>query len=220
MTKSGAETRERILDGAERLILDRGLAATTIDEILASSQVSKGSFFHHFPSKNDLARALVERYAAADAALLNHLTTLSEASSEDPGVQAVTFLRLFEDVADETVSQQPSCLYVSYIYDRRLLEDGTNEVISAAFIAWRERLAEKLRAAAEWHPPRVPVDLDALADHLSATYEGAFVMARALGDPGLMRRQLELVRDHVALLFDVPSDQVSAPTPRSEIDID
>lgn len=200
------ETRERILDAAERLVLDRGLAATSVDDILAESRTSKGSFFHHFPSKNHLARALVERYAANDVAFLDELMAEAEAAGDDPAVQVVAFLRLFEEAAENTVAQQPSCLYVSYIFDRQLFVDGTNDVIAGAFIAWRQRLAEKLRSAAEAHPPRIAVDLDALADHLSATYEGAFMMSRTLGDPAVMHRQIELVRRQVALLFDVPAE--------------
>jgi len=206
MARRGAETRERILDGAERLILDRGLAATSIDKILTTTQTSKGAFFHHFPSKNHLARALVERYAANDIAFLEEFMGRTEASSDDPAVQVVEFIHLFEDAADEMVNEQASCLYVSYVYERQLFEDGTNDVIVGAIRAWRERLAEKLRAAAELHPPKAPVDLEALADHVWATFEGAFILARAMSDAGHMRRQLELVRGHVALLFGVPAN--------------
>jgi TetR/AcrR family transcriptional repressor of nem operon len=206
MSRSGAETRERIIDAAERLVLDRGLAATSVDDILAESGTSKGSFFHHFPSKNHLARALVERYAANDVAFLDELVAEAEATSDDPALKVIAFLRLFEEAADETISQQPSCLYVSYIFDRQLFVDGTNDVIASAFVAWRRRLAEMLRSAAEVHPPRAGVDLEVLADHLSATYEGAFMMARVLRDPGVMRRQIQLVRRLVALLLDVPPE--------------
>jgi TetR/AcrR family transcriptional repressor of nem operon len=205
MARSGTETRERILDGAERLVLEHGLAATTVDAILAESETSKGAFFHHFPTKNHLARALVERYAAGDVAFLEEFMAKAEAASDDPAEQVVEFIRLFEDAADEMVSQQPSCLYVSYIYEKQLFEDGTNDVIVGAIVAWRERLAAKLREAAEAHPPRTAVDPDALADHVFATFEGAFMLTRAMSDPELMRRQLALVREYVALLFGVPS---------------
>jgi TetR/AcrR family transcriptional repressor of nem operon len=206
MARDGAKTRERILDSAERLILDRGLAATSIDEILAAAGTSKGAFFHHFPSKSALARALVERYAANDVATLEEFMGRAEAQTDDPAAQVVTFLRLFEDAADEMVAQQPSCLYVTYVYDRQLFEDGTNAVIADTVVAWRTRLSDKLRAAAASHPPTIPLDLDALADHLFATFEGAFVLTRAMKDPGIMRSQLELVRAQVALLFGVPAD--------------
>jgi TetR/AcrR family transcriptional repressor of nem operon len=205
MARSGAQTRERILDGAQRLVLEHGLAATTVDAILAESATSKGAFFHHFPTKNDLARALVERYADGDVAFLEEFMAQAEASTDDPALQVVEFIRLFEDAADEMVSQQPSCLYVSYVYEKQLFEDGTNDVIVGAVLAWRERLAAKLREAAAAHPPRTPIDADALADHVFATFEGAFILTRAMREPELMRRQLTLVREYVALVFDVPA---------------
>lgn len=205
MARDGTKTRERILDSAEVLILDRGLAATSIDEVLAAAGASKGAFFHHFPSKNHLARALVERYAANDVAYLEEYMTRVEAETEDPAEQVVAFIRFFEEAADEMVAQQPSCLYVSYIFDKQLFADGTNEVIVDAVTAWRDRILEKLEAAAERHPPRIPVELAALADHIFATFEGAFVLTRTMHDRSLMRAQLELVRRFVALVFDVPA---------------
>lgn len=205
MARRGTETRERILDGAQRLVIENGLAATTVDAILAESETSKGAFFHHFPTKNDLARALVKRYAAGDVAFLEEFMAKAESSNADPALQVVEFIRLFEGAADEMASQQPSCLYVSYIYEKQLFEDGTNDVIVEVVLAWRERLAAKLRDAAEAHPPRAPIDPDAVADHVFATFEGAFMLTRAMNDRELMRRQLALVREYVALLFDVPA---------------
>lgn len=203
MTRSGDQTRERILDGAQRLVLELGLAATSVDAILTETDTSKGAFFHHFPSKNHLARALVERYAAKDVAWLEEFMARAEEESDDPALQLVRFIRMFEDSADDMISQQPSCLYVSYIFDRQLFEDGTNEVIVSSVLAWRYRLAQKAREAAEVHPPKLAVDPDVLADHVFATFEGAFMLTRAMDDPDLMRRQLALVRGQVALLFDV-----------------
>lgn len=201
MTRSGAATRERILDSAEQLVLDKGLAATSVDDILTGAGASKGAFFHHFPTKNHLARALVERYAAADVGFLDEFMTKAEAEHTDPVDQVLAFISAFVKASDELVAQQPSCLYVSYIYDRQLTEDGTNDVIRTTLLAWRARLADKLREAAAAHPPVREVDLDALADHVAASFEGAFVIVRATGEPDVMRRQLELVHDLVALLF-------------------
>jgi TetR/AcrR family transcriptional repressor of nem operon len=206
MARDGAQTRERILDSAERLILDRGLAATSVDAVIAGSSTSKGAFFHHFPTKNHLARALVERYAANDIGFLEEFMARAAADTDDPAEQVVAFVRLFEEAADEIVAQQPSCLYVSYVFDKQLFDDGTNDVIVDALVTWRERLREQLEAAAERHPPAADVDLAALADHVLTTFEGAFVLTRAMGDPGLMRRQLHLLRQSIALLFGVPAD--------------
>ncbi len=206
VARDGVKTRERILDSAQRLVLEQGLAATSIDDVLTAAETSKGAFFHHFPSKNALARAIVERYAEADIAFLEEFMARAERESDDPAEQLVAFLRCFEGAADEIVAEQPSCLYVSYIFERQLFDDGTNDVIMDALLAYRTKIAEKIAAAIELHPPVIPIDPMALADHATVTFEGAFVLARALGDPTIMRRQLELVRRTMALVFAVPAD--------------
>ncbi len=200
MTRDGAKTRERILDSAQELVLDQGLSATSIDQILAAAGTSKGAFFHHFSSKNQLARAIVERYAESDVAFLDEFMARAEATSEDPAEQVVAFIRSFEEAAELMVTEQPSCLYVSYLFERQLFDDGTNDVIVDALLAYRGRLAEKIAAAVETRPPAIAVSPEALADHVTVTFEGAFVLARALGDPGIMRAQLGLVRKTVALV--------------------
>ena len=68
--KDGSATRERILRVAERLMIEQGYNATTLDQVIAESSSSKGAFFHHFGSKSDLAVQLTERYVDADLAHL------------------------------------------------------------------------------------------------------------------------------------------------------
>ena len=65
-TRDPEKTRERILDAAQALILDHGYGSTTVDAVVNRAGITKGAFFHHFGSKADLARALVERYALLD----------------------------------------------------------------------------------------------------------------------------------------------------------
>ena len=103
------------------------------------------------------------------------------------------------------MAEQPSCLYVSFIYDRQLSQDGTTDVIVDAIAAWRDLLCAKLQAAAGRHPLRRHVDLEDLANHVFVTFEGAFILARSLRDPSQMRRQLRVLRQSLEALFDVPA---------------
>jgi AcrR family transcriptional regulator len=57
-------SKGKILDAAERLIVRDGPRAVTVDAVLAESGVSKGGFFHHFPTKEALLSALLERLSA------------------------------------------------------------------------------------------------------------------------------------------------------------
>src|SRR5690606_29250320 len=70
MLKNGGDTRERLLDAAERLYLERGYGGTSIEAVVEAAGLTKGALFHHFDSKHDLALALIERYATTDRRML------------------------------------------------------------------------------------------------------------------------------------------------------
>jgi TetR/AcrR family transcriptional regulator, transcriptional repressor for nem operon len=201
MPRDGTATRERILDAAQRIVLERGFAATSVDAVLAKAPATKGAFFHHFPTKNELGRALLERYAAADERMLDDFMAVAEADSDDPAQQLVAFVRHFEQAADELAPTQPGCLFVSFIYESQLAGDGDNDLIATSIRHWRMRLLEKLEAAAQAHPPAVAVDLHSLADQLFTTFEGGFILARAMHDPTHLRSQLTHLRHYLELLF-------------------
>ena len=196
MPRDGTATRERILTSAEKLVIDNGYAATSVDQVIAASGSSKGAFFHHFDSKLDLARSLVERYATADIGQLDAASTHARTTTDDPVRRVDAFVGYFEERADDLMSEQSSCLYVSILAERQLVLAGTSEPILAAVVAWREGLAALLGEALG--DRAAGVDVDALADHVFVTFEGAFLLARSTGDPGHMRRQLGMLRGLLA----------------------
>jgi TetR/AcrR family transcriptional repressor of nem operon len=201
MPRDGTANRERILDAAQRLVLERGFAATSVDAILDEASATKGGFFHHFPSKNDLGRALLERYAEGDKQLLDDFMAAAEADSDDPAEQLVAFVRHFERAAAELAPTQPGCLFVSFIYESQLVGDGGDGVIAGTIRQWRERLLEKLDAAARVHPPAIAVDMPSLADQVFTVFEGGFILARAMDDPSHLPAQLTHLRHYLELLF-------------------
>lgn len=198
--------RDRILEAARTLVLRHGFAATTVDSILESASASKGAFFHHFPSKAHLGRALVERYAAADAATMEAVMTAAEEHSDDPAEQLLIFTRTYEDMADDAMAVQPQCLFVSFIYEHDLSEVGIEDVVAESILYWRTRIVDKLELAAATRPMLRTLDLDALADHWFTTFEGSFLLAQAVGDTSSMRRQLAHLRRYLELLFDAQAD--------------
>ena len=84
MARNREDTHERLLDAAEPLVTANGFAGTSIDDILKSAGLTKGAFFHHFKSKADLARDLIERHARRDFALFEKLGAEAEEKSQDP----------------------------------------------------------------------------------------------------------------------------------------
>src|SRR5260370_39620015 len=63
-TEHRHESKTKLLNAALQVIRTKGYAATTADDICATAGVTKGSFFHHFKSKDELALAAVEHFSA------------------------------------------------------------------------------------------------------------------------------------------------------------
>ncbi|HWJ08131.1 MAG TPA: helix-turn-helix domain-containing protein [Nocardioides sp.] len=201
MPRDGTATRERIVEAAVDLVIERGFRATTVEAVIGAAKTSKGAFFHHFASKQALADALVEYYVAGDLAMLDR--GLAVASGyDDPVDRAVGFLAHFEGIADEIMAGTTGCLYTSVLAEMGLIESGTSDPIARAVALWREGCAGLLRDALGARA--ATVDVDALADHLFVTFEGAFLLARSTGEPEHLRRQLAVLRSLVESLLRRP----------------
>ena len=198
------KTRERILDAAQALILDHGFAATTVDAVVARAGTTKGAFFHHFASKSALGRTVMERFAAKDRAHFDEMCVRAERLASDPLQRLLTLLALYEEVFETQGDPISGCLFASYIYEKTLLEPETLDVLQGVVLAWRAALRERIDAVVEKYPPRMPVDLDTLADMFYSVTEGAYVMTKTMNDRTLLARQTRVLRTFLQLLFDPP----------------
>jgi TetR/AcrR family transcriptional repressor of nem operon len=199
--RDAGKTRERILDAAQVLILDHGFGATTVDAVVNRAGITKGAFFHHFAAKADLARALVDRYAQLDRAHLEHHLERARKLASDPLQQVLVLIGLYEEDFEALEEPFPGCLFASYIYENKLFEEGTLEVLRESTLLWRRTMREMLERVAAAHPPRIPVDLESLADLFYALTEGSFIMTKTLGDKTLLARHAKHLRNYLELLF-------------------
>lgn len=199
--RDGTATRTAIMDAAEGLILEQGFAGTPIDDVLDVAGVTKGAFFHHFPTKQDLAHALIERYARADLGHLEGKLQRAEELSTDPLQQLLVFVGLFREEAEALTQPYPGCLMGSYCYEAGLFDQQVLGVISETMRTWRDRLLAKLEEVAAAHPPRRDVDLESLADQITVVFEGAYIVSKVLADPGVVSAQLQHHRTYLELLF-------------------
>ena len=185
----------------EGLVLERGFSATTIESVIRGAGATKGGFFHHFSSKAALAHALVQRWADRDRAELEAALARAERLSHDPLQQLLLFVGLLEEAAPAPLAGHSGCLYASASYERGVLDPGTRAIVEGATRLWRTTVVAKLAQIVSHYPPRQDVDLDAIADQLLVVFEGAFVLARTLGEPEIVASQLRQYRRYLELLF-------------------
>lgn len=197
----GGQTRRRIMDVAEEAILAKGFDATSIDEIVVATGITRSGFFYHFKDKNELARALLERYVDQDDALLRDLFRRGHELHEDPLHAVLIALKLLSEMMADLPNGHPGCMVATVCYQERLFDATICALNREAVLNWRALFLAELEQIAARHPMRDPVDLADLADMISATIEGGIVVSKALRDPKLLARQILMQRSYVKLLF-------------------
>ena len=197
----GSRTRSRIMDVAQESILAKGFDATSIDEIVASAEITKSGFFYHFPDKNALAHALIERHIEVEDQIFDEIFDRARELGEDPLQTMLIGLKLLAELIEDMPGGHPGCIVATAAYQDRLFDQNVREANRKAVLGWRARFKTMLQEVADIYPPHDEVDMDALADMVSAVTEGGIVMSRGLGEPSITSQQILLLRSYFKLLF-------------------
>jgi TetR/AcrR family transcriptional repressor of nem operon len=199
--RRGLDTRERLLDAAENSVLEKGFAATSIDELIAAVGITRSGFFYHFKDKGELAKALLERYLEREEQLFDDLFARADELHEDPLHGFLVGLKMLAELMSDLPSGHPGCLVASYCYQEQLFNREVRDLNAAGVLCWRQRFRKRLDAIAERYPPRVTVDLDAVADMLAAVVDGGIILSKVVRDKTALPRQVMLYREFVRCIF-------------------
>ena len=183
MTTSAA--RDRILDTASALFYARGLRAVGVDLIIAESQVAKATFYKHFPSKDALVVAYLDR---VDAVWTGQLHAAAAAAGPRPADQLVG---LFDALG--TACRREGYRGCAFLNAAAEAAPGTGPhertlVHKRAVLAWLGELA----VAAEADDP------DHLARSLALLVDGALADGALSGGPEAARAARRVAADLVA----------------------
>ena len=189
-------TKKRLLDAAERLMLTRGYAATTVDEICEAAHLTKGSFFHYFDSKGQLGREVLERFCAVGRKM--HQACCG--SESDPLKRVYTYLnKMIRMSKDPAMSK--GCLLG--LFSQELCD--TNPQIRAAckkgFDDWARTFGEEVAKAKAAYAPRASFHPEELAEHLIAIMEGSMIMGKARRDMSIVGQNLAHFKAYIKSLF-------------------
>lgn len=201
MGAKGEQTRENILATAERIILQRGYAGTSIEDIIGEAGITKGGFFYHFDGKNDLAKNLMLRYLDQDEKFFNGLGERAQALTEDPLQQLLIFLKLMAEAMADLPGTHPGCLVASFTYEAQQFDEEMRELNAQGVLSWRRIFLEHLEKVAEKYPMKIEKPIEELADMLSSVIEGGIIMSNVLGDRGILPNQLLHYRSYIRLVF-------------------
>ena len=215
MPRSGAKTRERIIDAAEALVYQHGFAATSLDKVIERAGITKGAFFYHFKAKADLGRALIQRYADRDLAHLDRTIARAERMSSDPRQRILIFIGLLQEDFEALPDPIPGCLFTSYLYESKEYPEDVAEIAEKTFVKWRDRVAGKIEEASKALAQDREVPSVGLASNLLALIEGGFVLAKAQRDASVITGLLDQYRAQIEAVLQIDPG-ADRRTPASE----
>jgi AcrR family transcriptional regulator len=194
LTERGAKTRARIVAAATDLINIKGVGATTLDDVLAASGVSKSQLYHHFAGKEALVRAVIEHVGEfvikREGDALGRVSTI-------PG------LRRWRDALVQANALRHGaygCALGSLASEVSDHDDVARQALSQLFIEWQGLLAGVLRRLQDGGRLPPEASIDQLAIGLMGALQGGYLLAQTARDVAPMATSIDMALAHIESL--------------------
>jgi TetR/AcrR family transcriptional regulator, transcriptional repressor for nem operon len=183
-TGKGRATRDRVLDAATELVFEQGVAGTTLDDVRAAANVSKGQLYHYFADKEDLVHAVIDRTVQQ---VLDAQPALADLSTW------TAIAAWFDDLVQLQVDRHAigGCPIGSLAGELAETDEQARTEIAAGFDRWEAPMREGLRQMQADGKLRRGADPTRLATATLAAIQGGLVLTQTRRDP----RQLRIALD-------------------------
>lgn len=198
--------RNKILGSALAVIRTKGYAATSVDDLCAAAGVTKGAFFHHFRSKEDLAVAAADFWSETTGALFASAPYHAHRDPLDRVLGYIDFRKaiLIGDIPEFT------CLAGTMVQETYASNPAIRDACARAILTHAEKVEPDIAAAIAQHRLAPSWTAKSLALHMQAVLQGAFILAKARGGAQVAAESIDHLRRYVELLFQTPKHQEDA----------
>src|SRR5215471_18575370 len=199
--KPQPDARNRLLDAAMKVIRAQGYSATTVDDICREAGLTKGAFFHHFKSKEDLAVAAAAHFSE----MAEHLFgTAPYRELADPLDRFLAYVDFRSAILAGPIPEF-TCLLGTMVQEAYDSHPVIREACGAHIGAHTADVAKDIAAAKALYAPEATWSAESLALYTQAVLQGAFVLAKAKNASEVGRECLAHLRLYLEHLFRPPA---------------
>jgi TetR/AcrR family transcriptional regulator, transcriptional repressor for nem operon len=199
-TKTQHASKVKLLDAALHVIRAKGYTATTIDDICQHAGVTKGSFFHHFKSKDELALDSAAYWASTTEAFF---AAASYHEASDPLQRLLGYIdfrisNLVGNLPDYT------CLLGTLVQETYGTHPEIRVACDRGLSTHIALLTSDVEAAKRLYAPKATWSAESVGTFIQVVLQGSFIFAKSTQSPDIVRESLSHLRRYLEGLFNQP----------------
>jgi len=191
------ESKTKLLDATLKVVRGKGYSATRIEDVCAEAGLTKGSFFHHFKSKEDLALAAVAHWNAHGSQIF---AAASYHDAPDPLSRLIAYIEFRKAILTGELPNF-TCFAGTIIQEAYQTHPDVSAACERNISDHAKTLEADIRAATRVHRVSGTWTPESPALHIQAVIQGGFILAKAKGSAAVAADSLDHLRRYVELLF-------------------
>ncbi|HWL62558.1 MAG TPA: TetR/AcrR family transcriptional regulator [Steroidobacteraceae bacterium] len=189
--------RNALLGAAHKLVRRQGWNATTVDQLCAEAGVTKGAFFHHFASKDELGVEAARHWSAVTGALFANAPYHRQ---RDPLQRIFGYLEFRATLAEGPL-ESITCFAGTAVQEVYATSEPMRSALGATITSHAGLLAVDFEAVIKRYPPRLKVSAMGLALYTQTVLQGGFVLAKSTGDRAPLLDAINHLKNYLQMLF-------------------
>lgn len=203
MSASHHASKTRILAAAVKIVRSKGYVAMTIDEVCQLAGLTKGSFFHHFKTKEELGLAAVGHFSElAD----NAFAQAPYRAFPDPLARLLGYIDFRIELLRGSLPEF-TCFLGTVVQETYETHPALRDACNTGISAHAADVQTDISLAKGMYVPLADWTAEGLAFHTQAVIQGAFILAKAKNGPEIAAACLMHLRRYLELLFQQPGDR-------------
>jgi len=194
------ESKTKLLEAAFKVFRTKGYTASTVDDICHEAGVTKGSFFHHFKSKDELGVAAASHWETMTERMF---ASAACRNLDDPLDRLYGYLDFREEMLQGELPDF-TCPLGTLIQETYTTHPDLREACSEVIFSHIAELTCDIEAAKNLYAPGAKWSAESVGYFIQVALQGAFIFAKAKQGPDVVRETIEHLRRHLGFLFNKP----------------